>query len=126
MSKRYEWSQDTETVHISFKIDPDCKSKNIRYKIINKNINILYNDETILDGEMYDWIKTGSDYFLINEDTVDFYIDKLYSKWWEYLIKGTEVVEEPQSVEGDGYLGPEMQGFLDKMIAEAPERPEKE
>ncbi|KAF9763705.1 hypothetical protein NGRA_1113 [Nosema granulosis] len=102
MNRKFKWGQECNSIKISFKLN---RGKKVSYKIVNKKLKILYNDEVILDGELTDWIKTDTDIIFINDDTVDFYVDKLYSKWWPYLLKGDEEYFEPEEyVHRDGAM----------------------
>lgn len=120
--QNYTWDQQLDEVHIAFKLtDPDSPV-NIKFSIINRKINLVYNGTTIIDGTLLKKIEAGTEYWARNEDTIDLYFNKKVGEWWESLLEGSEKVDVSKLAEESnadlGMLDPQAREMIEKMMYE--------
>lgn len=117
--KLYKWDQALDEIHISFNIDSTSEITEVDYFIKDRKIKINYNGTVILEGLLQKRVDVGSEYWVKNDDTIDFYLTKQKNDWWECLLEGTETVDVSKLAENSNVdfsmLDPEAREMIEKM-----------
>lgn len=121
--KSYNWDQELNEIHISFKVDTTQSKTCVEYIIKDRKIKITYNGTIILEGLLQKRVEVGSEYWVKNDDTIDFYLSKQKNEWWECLLEGTETVDVSKLAENSNIdfsmLDPEAREMIEKMAYES-------
>lgn len=121
--KLYKWDQALDEIHISFNIDSTSDNTEVDYFIKDRKIKLIYNGTVILEGLLQKRIEIGSEYWVKNDDTIDFYLTKQKNDWWDCLLEGTETVDVSKLAENSNVdfsmLDPEAREMIEKMAFES-------
>ncbi|EEQ82264.1 hypothetical protein NCER_101050 [Vairimorpha ceranae BRL01] len=126
MSDLYTWKQTLNEVQISFKLDKNSEKTSIAYEIKDRKITINYNGKEILSGVLLKRIDVGSEFWVKEDDNIEFFLTKQRNDWWDSLLEGSEKVDTTKLAEESNLdfsmLDPEAREAIEKMAYESSEK----
>ena len=124
-TERYQWTQTLEEVSVIAKVPFGTRGKDLAVTIKPSFVSICLkkkkedmSSSTILDGKLFDTIRTDESTWSLEGQALLLTLDKCKHSWWETVIQGDDIIDvtKVDSTRKIGSYDEATQGYIRKIL----------